>query len=354
MTLIWRILRALCGGDGAEQQWLTVIDYLVAENRVQCQQLAATGRRMRLTDEQRRELAVLGRKLKPALRSYISIVKPETIMAWYRRLVATRCDSSKGGERRPGRPPTAQTLKDLICRIARENPSWGYTRIRDQHYHLGHNIGRTTIVDILREAGLTPEPERRRQRTWAAFIEQHRSVIWATDFLTVDTITGCFYVLFFINLRTRQVVLGGITEHPHEAWMQQIARNMTDTFDGQLLGAKYMVHDRDREFTQSFDRILASAGIKPIKLPPRSPDLNPHAERWILSLKSEVLDHLILPGERKLRRALTQYLAHYHAERAHQGLNGEIIDPEGMPEGGEIMCRKRLGGLLSYYHRRAA
>lgn len=157
MTLIWRILRALCGGDGAERQWLAVIDYLVAENRVLREQLAATGRRARMTDEQRRELAVLGRKLKPTLRSYISIVKPETVMAWYRRLVAARYDSSKGRKRRPGRPPTAQTLKNLVCRIARENPAWGYTRIRDQLYHLGHNIGRTTIVDILHEAGLTPE-----------------------------------------------------------------------------------------------------------------------------------------------------------------------------------------------------
>ena len=354
MTLIWRILRALCGGDGAERQWLAVIDYLVAENRVLREQLAATGRRARMTDEQRRQLAVLGRKLKPALRSYISIVKPETVMAWYRRLVAARYDSSKGGKRRPGRPPTAQTLKDLICCIVREILSWGYTRIRDQLYHLGHDIGRTTIVDILHEAGLTPEPERHRQRTWGAFIEQHRSVIWATDFLTVDTITGCFHVLFFINLQTRRVILGGITDHPHEAWMRQVARNMTDAFDGPLVKAKYLIHDRDRKFTRSFDHILASTGIKPIKLPARSPNLNPYAERWILSLKSEVLDHLILPGERQLRRGLFQYLAHYHAERAHQGLDGGIIDPEDVPADGEVVRRKRLGGLLSYYHRRAA
>lgn len=125
MTLIWRLLRALCGDDGAAQQWLAVIDYLVAENRVLREQLSGTGRRMRLTDVQRRDLAVLGRALKPSLRSSISIVKPETIMAWYRRLVATRYDSSKGGRRRPDRPPTAQTLKDLICRIPPREPVVG-------------------------------------------------------------------------------------------------------------------------------------------------------------------------------------------------------------------------------------
>lgn len=330
------------------------IDYVVAGNRVLQQQLSATGRRLRLDDAQRRELPLLGQRLKPALRSYISIVKPETIMAWYRRLVAARYDSSKGGRRQPGRPPTAQTLRNLICRIARENPSWGYTRIRDQLYHVGHDIGRTTIVDILHEAGIIPGPELRRQRTWSAFIEEHRSVIWATDFLTVDTITGCSYILFFINLRTRRVVVGGITEHPHEAWMQQVARNVTDAFDGPLLGARYLLHDRDTKYTASFDHILGAAGIEPIKLPARSPNLNAYAERWVLSLKSEALDHLILLNERQVRRVLNEYLAHYHAERAHQGLSGEIIDPEEVPGSGEAVRRKRLGGLLSYYHRRAA
>ena len=126
-----------------------VVDFLVAENRVLHEQLAAAGRRVRLNDEQRRELAVLGRKLSPALRSYISIVKPETAMAWYRRLVAARYDSSNVAERKPGKPPTAQALKNLICRIARENPTWGYTRIRDQLCHLGHVMGRNRLGGLL-------------------------------------------------------------------------------------------------------------------------------------------------------------------------------------------------------------
>ena len=227
------------------------------------EQLSASGRQPRLTDEQRLSLAVLGRQLKPGLRSYIRIVTPETLMGWYRRLVTARYDSSKISSRRAGRPPTAAMLKELICRIARENPSWGYTRIGDQLRYLGHMIGRTTIADILRDAGLTPDPELRRQRTWAQFIAQHRAVIWATDFLTVDTLSGCLYVLFFIQLHTRRVVLGGITDHPHDEWMQQVARNLTDPFDGPMLGARYLLHDRDAKYTAAFDRIFASAGITP-------------------------------------------------------------------------------------------
>jgi len=357
VTLIWRMVRALCSGHVETRQWLTVIDYLVAENRVLQQQLSATGRRLRLNDEERRELAQLGRQLKPALRSYITIVRPETIMVWYRRLVKARYDSSKAGGRRPGRPSTAEMIKKLICRIARENPSWGYTRIRDQLRHLGHGIGRTTIVDILRDAGLTPDPEKRRLRTWAEFIDQHRAVIWASDFLTVDTLTGCLYILFFINLQTREIILGGVTEHPHEAWMQQVAQNVTDAFDGPLVGAKYLLHDRDSKYTTSFDRMISSAGIRPIKLPARSPNLNAYAERWVLSVKSEALDPLILLNGRQVRRVFDEYLAHYHAERAHQGLDGQLIapDPAGNSEDtGEVIRRKRLGGLLSYYHRPAA
>ena len=144
------------------------------------QQLSATGRRLRLNDGQRRELAVPGRQLMPALRRYISIVKPETVMAWYRRLVTATYDSSEAKKRGPGRPPTAEAIRKLICRIARENRSWGYTRIRDQLRRLGHEIGRPTIVDILRKAGMTPDREARRKRTWAEFIDQHRAVIWAT------------------------------------------------------------------------------------------------------------------------------------------------------------------------------
>jgi len=358
VTLIWRVMRALCCGDGAEHRWLAVVDYLVAENRVVQEQLRASGRRLRLSDDQRRELATLGRRLKPALRrAYVSIVKPETVMAWYRRLVKAKYDSSNVPKRRPGRPPTGEAIKELICRMARENPTWGYTRIRDQLNHLGHEVGRTTVVDILREAGLTPEPEQRRERTWAQFIEQHRSVIWATDFLTVDTLAGCFYTLFFIHLETRRVILGGITDHPREAWMDQVARNVTDGFDGPLLGAKHLIHDRDSKYTASFDQIILSAGIKPLKLPARSPNLNSHAERWVLSAKTEALDRLVLLNGRQVRRVLHEYLAHYHAERAHQGLDGDLIDPGTASVGdstGEVVRSKRLGGLLSYYHRPAA
>ena len=238
--------------------------------------------------------------------------------------------------------------------MARENPTQGYTRIRDQLNHLGNEVGRTTVVDILREAGLTPEPEQRRERTWAEFIEQHRSVIWATDFLTVDTLAGCFYVLFFIHLATRRVVLGGITDHPREVWLKQMAPNVTDGFDGPLLEAKHLIHDSHTKYTASFDHIISSAGIGPVKLPSRPPNLNSYAERWVLSANAEALDRLILLDGRQVWRVLYEYLAHYDAERAHHGPDGDLIEPESARSGdstGETVRSKRLYGLLSYYHR---
>jgi transposase InsO family protein len=356
VRLMWRMMKALC--LGCDEQWLAAIDYLAAENQILQRKLSESGQPVRLNDDQRLVLATLGERLKPAFReAYVTIVRPATLLAWYRRLVTARYDSSTAKMRTPGRPPTAATLKELICRIARENSSWGYTRIGDQLRYLGHEIGRTTIADILRDAGLTPDPELRRQRTWSQFIAQHRSVIWATDFLTVDTLSGCLYVLFFIQLHTRRVVLGGITEHPHDAWMQQIARNLTDPFDGPLLGARYLLHDRDAKYTATFDRIFPSASIKPTKLPARSPNLNPVAERWVLSIKSEALGYFTFFGERQVRRVLREYLAHYHQEPAHQDLDGRNIDPGSAdlsPPTGPVARRERLGGLLSFYHREAA
>ena len=173
-----------------------MIDFQQAAVEILMQIILKDGRRLLLIDEQRRKLAELGQKLTPDLRrEYITIVKPETLMGWYRRLVKKKYDSSKVPGRKPGRPPKADELRQLICRIARENPLWGYTRICDQLRHLGHGICRTTIANILTEEGLTPDPERRQERTWAEFIAQHKAAIWATDFLTVDTLCGCFYIL---------------------------------------------------------------------------------------------------------------------------------------------------------------
>jgi hypothetical protein len=167
-----------------------------------------------------------------------------------------------------------------------------------------------------------------------------------------------YYVLFFIHLESRRVEVAGITPHPHETWMKQIARNVTMDEWGFLESRRYLIHDRDRKFTDSFCAIVKSSHVKPLKLPAQSPNLNAHAERWVKSVKEEVLSKLILFGEASLRRALREYLVHFHRERNHQGKGNVLLFPLNCPPGPcsdrSVRCRERLGGLLKYYHREAA
>ena len=164
-----------------------------------------------------------------------------------------------------------------------------------------------------------------------------------------------YYVLFFVHLGTRRVVLGGITESPHEEWMKQVARNVSG-WGCEMENARHLLHDRDRKFTASFDGILRAAGVEPVKLPAKSPNLNAFSERFARSVKSECLDQLILFGEKSLRHAVSEYLAHYHAERNHQGIGNLIPFPdERLSSTGQTVEKsERLGGLLSFYHREAA
>jgi transposase InsO family protein len=158
-----------------------------------------------------------------------------------------------------------------------------------------------------------------------------------------------------MELSTRAVEIAGIVPEPNGEWMKQIARNLTDAFGGILRGKRNLIHDRSPVFTPAFDAILRAAGVEIVKLPPRSPNLNSHLERFVRSIKSECLDKMIFFGEKQLRRAIEQFMIHYHRERNHQGLGNELIRPEesiGKTDG-EIRCRERLGGLLRYYHRAA-
>ncbi len=165
-----------------------------------------------------------------------------------------------------------------------------------------------------------------------------------------------FMVLFFIDLATRKVEIAGIAQEANGLWMSQIARNLTDAEAGILTGKRYLIHDRDPLFTAEFLRTLEDAGVKSVKLPPRSPNLNPHAERFVRSIKESCLDRMILFGEASLRTAVQNFVEHYHSERNHQGLANRIICPEAghLGASGAIPRRQRLGGMLNYYHRNAA
>jgi len=349
------VLIALAGWMNQHQ--LQVIDYLREENRVLREQLG--GRRLRLSDDQRRRLAVkaklLGRRL---LAEVASIVTPETLLAWHRKLIAQKYDGS--GRRRPGRPRTAEEIEALVVRMARDNRDWGYERIQGALSNLGHAIGRATIADILRRHGIEPAPERSRKTTWKEFLSRHWELIVAADFFTVEVWTRRglqrFFVLFFMELSTRKVEIAGIASAASGLWMSQIGRNLTDAGDGILNGKQYLIHDRDPLFTAEFLELLGSVGVKSVKLPPRSPNLNAHAERFVRTIKESCLNQMILFGEGALRTATSQFVSHYLKERNHQGLANRIINPEPCcgRKTGAIERRQRLGGLLNYYYRAAA
>jgi transposase InsO family protein len=294
----------LCSGWVNRSQQ-AVIDYLLEENRVL---RAVNGsRRLRLTDDQRRRLAVKGKVLgRRQLAAVAGIVTPHTILRWYRRLVAKKYDGSK--TRRPGRPPTKPDIAALVVRMATENPTWGDTRIRGGLNGLDHDVARNTIKAILKDHGIEPAPERGTRTPWKTFLAAHWEVLAAADFFTVEVLTfgGLVrYAVFFVmKLKTRTVEVAGITCHPDEAWMTQIARNLTDARDGFLHGVQHVILDRDPLYTAAFRRLLRDSGVKPLLLPPRSPNLNAFAERFALSIKSECLDRIVPLGDAHLRAAV--------------------------------------------------
>ena len=199
---------------------------------------------------------------------------------------------------------------------------------------------------------------------WKTFLKAHFGVIAATDFFTVEALTlgGLvrYVVWLVIDLESRRVHIAALIRHPHGAWIQQVARNLTDSVDGFLRGKRYLIHDRDPLFTEAFRAVLRAAGIECLKLPPRSPNLNAVAERFVLSIKSECLDKLVPLGERHLRVAISEFVEHYHLERNHQGLDNRLLTAvaapanENVDSAAPVARRERLGGILSYYHRPAA
>jgi transposase InsO family protein len=352
----WARILAFVTGQ-VDQELLARNEYLAAENRILKAQLKG---RLRLTDAERATLGEIGRRLgRKVLDEVANVARPDTILAWYRKLVARKFDGSKA-RRGPGRPRIKREIEQLIVRIARGNRDWGYDRIAGALANLGYEVCDQTIGNILQRHGLPPAPERKRTTTWPAFIRTHLALLVGTDFFTAEVLTlrglVTYYVLFFIHLESRRVDIAGITVHPDEPWMKQIARNVTMEGYGALRDCRYLLHDRDTKYTQSFRAIIASGRVEPLVLPARSPNLNAYAERWVRSVKEECLSKVILFGERSLRRALSEYVEHFHAERNHQGKGNVLLFPRGtnIRRDKPIRCRERLGGLLRYYHQEAA
>ena len=350
LTPVRFLLVALAGWLNGHQE--EAVAYLVEENRTLQAQLGR--RRLRLTDDQRCRLAVLGHRLGRArLCAVATIVTPDTILRWHRQLVARKWTHPRG---QPGRAGVLREIEQWVVRMADENPSWGYTRIQGALKHVGHRVGRSTIARILKRHGLPPVPER--PTSWQTLLRAHWGAIAGADFFTTEVWTWrglvTYYTIFVIDLASRRVQIVGSTPCPDDAFMHQVGRLLTLADDGVLVGHRVLICDRDTKWSRSVRQMLAEAGIRVVQTPHRAPNANAHAERFVRSIKHECLAKVIPFGERHLRRTLTEFVSHYHGERPHQGLGNTLVDRAPLPwRDGRIRRRQRLGGLLNSYHRAA-
>lgn len=263
------------------------IEYLIEENRVLREHLGP--KRVRLNDQQRRRLAlkakILGRK---TLQQLCTLATPDTIMRWYRRLVARKYDGSK-----QRKPPASKhgEAKQLALQMAQENKTWGYLGIVGALQHLGFKVARSTVARWLAEADIDPATTRSKKTSWSQFLRAHWGAIVATEFFTVEVLTWHglvrYHAMFVIDLKSRLVAVAGVARDPDERWTMQVARNLLDACDGFLLGKTHIILNRAPIFSKKFRRFLADAGVKPVRLPPFSPDLNSHAERFVGSVRRE-------------------------------------------------------------------
>jgi len=303
------------------------------------------------TDTDRTILAVLASVMDRARqRTAFLIVRPETVLRWHRRLVARHWTQPPTAT--PGRPPIDPELRRQIIRLARENPTWGYRRIHGELLRLGQSVAASTVWKILRAAGIDPSRDRTGP-SWSQFIRSQAEAIVATDFACVDSaLLHRFHVLFVIEIGPRRVRLAGITTNPTGPWTTQAARNLLmrlpDTH-----GFRFLIRDGAGQFTASFDTVLAASEITAIRTPPRAPRANAYAERWVRTLRHELLDRTIIWNERQLRRLLEEYLAHYNSHRPHRGIDQRAPDDQGkvapIGSGQPIRRHTTCGGLINEY-----
>ena len=330
-----------------DRQEREALAYLIEENRLLRRQLGA--RRVRLTDDDRRRLARRAYRVgRRALRGIATIVTPDTLLRWHRQLVARKWTYSR---QRTSRGGLLTEIRHLVVRMAEENPTWRYTRIQGALKNLGHQVGRSTIARILKAHGLPPAPQR--PTSWQTFLRAHWGTIAGADFFTTVVWTWrglvTFYTVFVIDLATRRVQVLGMTPIPDEGFMRQVVRTLSMA-DGEC---RVLICDRDAKWSAAVRERLQEAGIRVVQTPYRAPNANAHAERFVRSVKEECLDRIIPIGEGHFRRAVREFVTHYHRERNHQGLDNALIEDAPAIGAGRVQRRSRLGGLLNYYIRAA-
>jgi transposase InsO family protein len=310
--------------------------------------------RPRLDESDRVFLAAASRLLGRASRSFF--VCPDTLLGWHRQLVRRRWTCAG---RRPGRPAVAAEIRELVLRLARENPRWGYQRIVGELAGVGVRVSATTVAKILRQAGVSPAGPRA-QLSWRDFLRAHADSIIACDFFTVDTIwRGRLYVLFFLELESRRVHVAGCTANPDGRWTAQQARQLAWSLSQRVTPARFLIHDRDSKFSRAFDEVFRSEGVEIIRTPFRAPQANACAERWVGTIRRECLDWLLIASRRQLEHVLHVYVDHYNTHRPHRALG--LAPPTPGPHlrlvssnpPNQLHRRNRLGGLIHEYARAA-
>jgi transposase len=346
-VLVRRLGRLVAGGSAAAA--------LEVENAVLRHQLSVLRRTGKQPGFRRRDRVVLAAAsgLLPRERWSAFLVSPQTLLRWQRELVRRKWTYRR---RLAGRPPLEPEVRELILRLARENPRWGCVRIQGELRKLGVRVGATTIRTLLRQHGLGPAP-RRIGPSWADFLRAQAQGIVACDFFTVETVwLRTLYVLFWIEHGSRRVHLAAVTANPDCVWVRQQARNLA--IAEHLENVRYLIHDRDAKFCGPVDTIIRSEDVKVIETPLQAPKANAIAERWVRTVRTECLDHLLIVGRCHLEQVLGAYLKHYNAERPHRSL--ALATPAGQPPTARgsppaQLCRRDLlGGLIHEYYAAAA
>jgi putative transposase len=343
-----QLLVRVARGDAAKDLEILVLRHQLSVLRRQTP-------RPRLQPADRALLAAVSRVL-PRSRWSCFLVQPETLLRWHRRLVAGAWTYP---HRQTGRPPLDPDVQQLIVRLATENPRWGYQRIKGELQRLGVHVSATAIRTTLRRHGLNPAP-RRATTTWRAFLREQAAGIVACDFFTVDTVwLRRLYVLFFIELDSRRVHLGGVTANPDGGWVTQQARNLLLVLDERGRQVRFLLRDHDAKFTRSFNDLFRSQDADILVTPVRAPQANAYAERWVRTVRTECLDWLLIVGRGHLEQALRVYVRHYNDHRPHRAL---LLQPPDQPGGltvvgkeqqGRVYRRDLLGGLLHEYRHAA-
>ncbi|MFC1936719.1 integrase core domain-containing protein [Chloroflexota bacterium] len=302
-------------------------------------------------------LAVLTIKLKQIsrrsthqLRDVIRIFQPETVLGWHKDLVRrkwTYPHKNKGG-----RPSIGKELESLIIKIAKENPRWGYSRIQGELLKLSFQVSPSTVRNILDRHGILPAPARNGSIGWKKLMAHYKDQILACDFFTVETIwLQTIYVLFFIELGTRRVYFAGVTTNPDQIWITQQARQLAWELNDSERSLRFLIHDNDRKFCQSFDAVFEAECFHIIHTPFQAPNANAYAERWVRTIREECLDHILILNAVHLRHVLIEFIDYYNSSRPHQGIDQLTPVPHAVSPIGSIRRRKILGGVINSYYR---